>query len=520
VTRRVPRAESALALGSGFLVAMSMPPWGWWPLAFVGIALFEVSLGENPTRRERAARGWLFGAGWMFPALGWMWFLTSPGYVFAAALFAGFHALAALVSPSGPWRVIGRPAAHTLVEATRLFFPAGGVPLATLAIGQASGPLIGLARVGGVVLITWVVFQIGFALAGPSPFVLASAGRRAARAGLHGIVGLAMVAGVVVLSTVAPEGRDLGPTMRVALVQGGGPQGTRATRTSAREVVTRHLDATRTIEPGSADLVVWPENVVDVDGGSFADSADSSRDEVAAEAARLAVPLAVGITEDVAGRPGRFLNAQVVVTPQGEVTSRFDKVRRVPFGEYVPLRGFLESLGLPVDQIPTDAIAGTGPAVLHLPPTADRPNGTRLAVVISWEVFFGDRARDGVGKGGAMLLNPTNGSSYTGTILQSQQVASSRLRAVESGRWVAQVSPTGFSAFVSPGGDVHERTGVSERAVLLRELPLRGGETWYTTQGDWPIEIVVAVALAISLIVPARARRRVMLATAGPPPAP
>jgi apolipoprotein N-acyltransferase len=119
-----------------------------------------------------------------------------------------------------------------------------------------------------------------------------------------------------------------------------------------------------------------------------------------------------------------------------------------------------------------------------------------------------------------MLLNPTNGSSYTGTILQSQQVASSRLRAVESGRWVAQVSPTGFSAFVSPGGDVHERTGVSERAVLLRELPLRGGETWYTTQGDWPIEIVVAVALAISLIVPARARRGSSLATAGPPPAP
>ena len=134
----------------------------------------------------------------------------------------------------------------------------------------------------------------------------------------------------------------------------------------------------------------------------------------------------------------------------------------------------------------------------------------------SWEVFFGDRARDGVDHGGALLLNPTNGSSYTGTILQSQQVASSRLRAVETGRWVAQVSPTGFTAFVSPDGDVHDRTSVSERAVLVRELPLRSGLTWYTNYGDWPIEILAGAVLALSLIIPAPARRR----DAAPPPAP
>ena len=506
MTPRLARAQPALALGGGFLVALSMPPWGWWPLAFVGIALFEVALGENPTRRERAVRGWLFGAGWMFPALGWMWFLTSPGYVFAGVLFAGFHALAATIAPTGTWRVIGRPAAHTLVEATRLFFPAGGVPLATLGIGQASGPLLGVARVGGVVLITWVVFQIGFALTGPSPFVPAMAGRRGARPQLHGAAGLFAVIAVVVISAAAPEGHEAGSTVRVALVQGGGPQGTRASQTRARDVVLRHLAATRTIQPGTAELVVWPENVVDV--VSFAESVELT--EIAAEAARLAVPIAVGITEDVVDRPGRFLNAQVVVTPEGDVTSRFDKVRRVPFGEYVPGRSFFEALGLPVDQIPTDAIAGTGPAVLDL------PDGTRLAVVISWEVFFGDRARDGVDHGGALLLNPTNGSSYTGTILQSQQVASSRLRAVETGRWVAQVSPTGFTAFVSPDGDVHDRTSVSERAVLVRELPLRSGLTWYTNYGDWPIEILVGAVLALSLIIPAPARRR----DAAPPPAP
>ena len=95
------------------------------------------------------------------------------------------------------------------------------------------------------------------------------------------------------------------------------------------------------------------------------------------------------------------------------------------------------------------------------------------------------------------LINPTNGSSYTWTILQSQQIASSRLRALETGRWVVQVSPTGFSAFVSPSGEVTQRTGVSETAVIRADVPVRTGRTWYVALGDRPWIIAVgAVALA------------------------
>jgi apolipoprotein N-acyltransferase len=120
--------------------------------------------------------GFWFGLSWFAIGMGWMWFLTAPGYVFTALLFAGFHATAAAAAPTGRWRVIGRPAAHTLVETVRLGFPFGGVPLATLGISQAAGPLLGLARVGGVVLITWVVFQVGFAL--PSAIIAAGDGVR------------------------------------------------------------------------------------------------------------------------------------------------------------------------------------------------------------------------------------------------------------------------------------------------------------------------------------------------------
>ena len=195
-------------------------------------------------------------------------------------------------------------------------------------------------RLGGVILLTWVVFQIGFALAGPSPFVpqLARNRGRRNRGEWHGAIGLAVAIVVVVIAaTVAPTGTEAAQpsTLRVAIVQGGGPQGTRAINSDSREVIERHLEATRTIRPGSADLVVWPENVIDV--VSLAGSTELA--EVTAEAARIGAPFAVGITEDAPD--DHFINAQVVITADGEVVSRYEKVHRVPFGEYMPLRGLL-----------------------------------------------------------------------------------------------------------------------------------------------------------------------------------
>jgi len=171
----------------------------------------------------------------------------------------------------------------------------------------------------------------------------------------------------------------------------------------------------------------------------------------------------------------------------------------VPFGEFVPLRGLLESLGAPVDRIPRDAQAGETPASLEV-------SGTTAGVVISWEVFFSGRANEGIERDATFIINPTNGSSYTGTILQSQQIASSKLRAIEQDRWLVQVAPTGFSAFVSPDGEVLERTAVSERAVIVREIPLRIGRTPYSRLGDLPF-IVCFVAVLVALLVSARRTR-------------
>jgi apolipoprotein N-acyltransferase len=392
-----------------------------------------------------------------------MWFLVPAGWPVAVALFASAHGAAAFLAARAtrPW--LAAPVLHALAEALRWSVPFGGVPLASLAIATAASPFAPVARLGGPLLLTLIVLAMGFAAAE----VVA---RRSARP-LRAVAAAAILA---VAGLASPNGRDTGTVLRVAAVQGGGPQGTLAIETSPREVVERHLAATRTIgADAGVDVVVWPENVVTV--REFASSRELG--EIAAEAARLDATFLIGVTERSGDRG--FTNAQVVVLPDGTTADRYDKVRRVPFGEYVPLRGALAAIGAPVDRVPRDAVAGAGPAAIDAA-------GTTMAVAISWEVFFPGRANEGVERGGTVVLNPTNGASYTGTILQSQQVASSRLRAIETGRHLVQVAPTGFSAFVEPDGSVRDRTGIGERAVIVRDVPLRTGRTPYSRTGDLP----------------------------------
>jgi apolipoprotein N-acyltransferase len=431
--------------------------------------------------REAWTSGALFGVGWFAPSLAWMWFLTPPGYVVTVALFAAAHGGAsagalALTRRLSHRRAFSLAASHTLVEAVRLSFPFGGIPISTIAIAHADSPVARLAPVGGVLLITYAVLRASL---GP--------GRLAA---------VSLLVASLPVAGLADRTQATGETVRLALVQGGGPQGTRGVDTDFREVFERHLGVSRRVSRDDAvDAVVWPENVINVD--TFEGSREHG--EITAEAARLGVPLVVGVTEDAS--PGRFTNAQVVVQPDGSISGRYDKVRRVPFGEYVPFRSTLAALGAPVHLVPNDAVEGESPALLEFA-------GVGVAVAISWEIFFAERVDEGVDLGGRLILNPTNGSSYTWTILQTQQVASSRLRAREQGRAVVQVSPTGFTAFVDDDGDVSSRTAIGEARLVTGDVEVREGTTLHGALGDAPVVLVLAGWL---LVIGARersARRR------------
>lgn len=455
---------------AGLLVASSMPPWGWWPLGIIGLGLYGSTALQ---RRDKSfSTGLYFAIAWFLPSMAWMWFLTSPGYIIAVLIFSVMHGCAGYVATQLSSTTASHRTAlvicHSLAEVLRLSFPFGGVPLATIAIGQTGGPLLGLAPLMGVIGISVATLYLALT-------------HRRFRA-------ICVVGFLVLLGNTWDNTHSIGRTLNLSIVQGGGEQGTHAIDTNPRDVFDVHMTATKTLQPNSQrDAVIWPENVISITNhGLFLDSPEYS--EIVQQAKRLNVPFVVGITED-AGQ-NQFTNAQVVVEVDGTISGRYDKVRRVPFGEYMPLRSLLKSLGAPTDLVPRDARAGTSRGWLEF---AD----ARASVAISWEIFFGGRVNEGVADGATFIINPTNGSSYTWTILQAQQVAASQLRAREQGRDVVQISPTGFSAFIDSNGTVHNRTSIGEQQVLERSIQLRSGRTLYSRMGNGVYIWCLLIAFAL-----------------------
>jgi apolipoprotein N-acyltransferase len=472
-----------LCVTSGLGLCASMPPFGWWPLA--GLAFLGIDRAiAGQARWSRFRRGWLVAASLYLPGLFWMHSLTLPGYLIAAALYASMLGGALALVPSGPARWPALVGAWTLAELWRWSWPFGGVPLASLAVGQVAGPLASVARVGGALLLVTITVTAGQALCA------AVRGHGRAAAGLAAVVLVALV-----LAGFSPRGHEVG-TFEAALVQGGGQQGTRKEDTGVVVPFEDHVEATGLVHR-PVDLVVWPEDVVDT-AGAFVD--DPWFEEVAELARGLRAPMVVGTVEG--DGPAHYFNAAVLLDADGNAVDRYDKVHRVPFGEYTPLRWLLEPLagGALGDR---DLVIGRGRGELDVPGKVGR-----VAVAISWEVFFPDRVREGVEDGGRVVLNPTNGSSFTGTEVQSQQVASSRLRAIETGRWVLQVAPTGFTAVVDDHGHVLERTGVAERRVIQRRVQLREGTTPYVHLGNAPALVVSGLCLLWARLWQRRTRRR------------
>ncbi len=478
VSVRTP-VKILLGAFAGFLIAFSLPPWGWWPLTFIGIALLDYLAGDE-SATSRFLAGWAGGAVWLAMGELWMFDLTAPGYVAVFIVFGAGYGLVTMLAGPGDRRLICLPAGFVLFEWFRWSWPFGGVPLATLPMTQVDSPLASVLPLGGSLLLVAVTVATG------STLRLVVEARFDMAGVVFGAVAVAVLGGFV-----APTGSVIG-TIDVAVVQGGGPQRTRASVCDNQAVFDRHRDATATIDR-EVDLILWPENVVNPipDGTPL-----GGCDDLFFMAEAIEDTAAIAVEQDTVLVPGWFhaagpdlpeynVNYSTTISPEGETISRYDKVRTVPFGEFVPLRGLIEAFS---SEVPgRDALPGSGPAVLDA-------QVAELGISISWEIFFDSRGRAAIRDGGEILVNPTNGSSFWLSILQSQQIASSRLRAQETGRWVLQAAPTGFSGIIDPGGTVLQRTSIGEQEVLFGTIERREGLTLATRMGAPPMLIIAMVA--------------------------
>ena len=421
-TVRPGRGRVALpALASGLGLALSLPPWGFWVLAFPAAGLLWWRLG-GLRPRTRLWAGWLAGLGCYIPGLAFARSFTLAGALVLIAIESLFVAVACLAVPRGPAvaRALAFPAAMTLAEAVRQTWPFGGLPIGGVFLGQAGGPLLGVAASAAPWVSPWPCTSAGWPAgrspppstgpyatgtrirefdhlretagvvrepAGPVPPTGGPSAWRGAVAGLGtlvaiGVIALGALVGLGVVGAHAPDGGPSVGTVTAAAVQGGGVRGFSKSQVDPAVVLAAAMAATEPLThrpPGSGpQLVLWPEDVVSLDG-----PLDGSAEETTL--ARLAVALhatlVVGVTETLSA--SAFRNEVVAFGPDGTIVSRYEKVHRVPFGEYVPWRSFFSKLGN-LSAVPRDAVPGTGTGLLTTP-------AGPLGAMISYEVFYADR---------------------------------------------------------------------------------------------------------------------------------
>ncbi|MBO0653681.1 apolipoprotein N-acyltransferase [Streptomyces triculaminicus] len=482
--------RAAAAIGAGALPALTFPAPSLWWLGYVALVPWLLLLRSATTARRAALLGWLGGAGfllavhhWLLPSLhvfilvlaGLLGLLWVPWGVLAYRLLGG--------SP-GPGRVAAAllvlPSGWLLAELVRSWEYLGG-PWGLLGAGQWQvAPALRLASVGGVWLVGFLLVAVNVALA-----ALISA-PRARRTALGGVLACGAVVGWVWAWAPVPEPAG---TMRVAIVQPGVIDGPG----SVGRRFDREEELTRTLAGRRVDLVVWGESSVGQDLGSRPDL----RERLAALSRTVGADLLVNVDARRSDRPGIF-KSSVLVGPDGPTGDRYDKMRLVPFGEYIPARsllGWATSVGKAATE---DRRRGDGPVVMRLP---DANGGQRIGPLVCFESAFPDMSRRLARDGAQLLVAQSATSTFQHSWAPYQHASLAALRAAETWRPMVHATLTGVSTVADPHGHlIGERLGPDRSAAAVYDVPLARGTSPYVRTGDWVLYGSLAV-LAVTCAV-------------------
>ena len=489
----VPGVSVGLVAGVALWVAH--PPVGFAPAAFLVapllVAAMRLIAGEgalHPSARVAVSArtaapaliAGLVGYGAMIS-----WLIAPAGVlgwgllVLVQALWLGLWAL--LVAPHlhRPLMPMLAAAAWVGMDTLRGLVPLSGFSWGALAYSQVDVDwFVPLGRVLGASGITFVVVLLSVALVDGLVGMWAGDREDPPRAPLVQAVGSVLAVTLVTVGAPPTDG-----SIDVLAVQGNDiehwvQQDPDPPRTIARNLHRLTLEEVE--RSGPPDLVVWPESAIDRDP---ARPAWSDLGDLATEAAAAAGTLVTGVSLDGPDDPRRDrIVGAWLLGPEGIDTVRdlYIKRRPVPFGEYVPGRRWLEWIPA-LDQVPRDAIAGVVPQSFAL------EQGLEVAVLICFETLFADLARTNILAGGtdaALILAITNDASFQRSAEPEQHLAQSRMRAIETGRWVVHAALSGSSAFVDPEGGVHQATELFTQESIRREVPLAVGRTPFLAVGD------------------------------------
>ena len=485
-----------IALGAGALTPLALAPFAIWPLALLSIALFYLGLREL-TPRQAALRGWCYGVALYLAGSGWI-YVSIHDYGAASPLLAGgltlaFCAAVALFFALPAWlwaRYLRRPqpgVAEALAfaalwlaqEAFRGWFLTG-FPWLYAGYSQLDGPLRGLAPLGGVWLLSFVLALTAALLCN----LLQLRRQHLALAS-----GLSLLLGPWLLAQALNEHawtHAKGEPLRVAAIQGNVEQNLKWDPDALEAQLALYRDMTLASPP--AELIVWPETAVPV-LKEYAEGYLAVMARIASDR-QAALITGVPLRQVNAAGERRFYNA---ITVLGEGQGTYLKQKLVPFGEYVPLQDLLRGL-IAFFDLPMSDFA-RGPAQQPLL----QAKGLRLASYICYEAVYPEFAAE-LARDSDLLLTISNDTWFGRSIGPVQHLQMAQMRALEAGRWMIRATNNGISVLIDPQGRIQSRIPPFEAAILYGEVQAMQGHTPYLRFGSLPLAILAALIVLATLL--------------------
>jgi apolipoprotein N-acyltransferase len=489
-----PWRRSGAAALAGALPVLAFPAPALWWFAYIALVPWILLARSAPTGRRAAYDGWCGGFGflvavhhWLLPSLHVFIFLIAA---LLGLLWAPWGLLVRrfLGGVPSPGRVAAAlpvlPSAWLAVELVRSWQGLGG-PWGMLGSSQWQvGPALRLASVGGVWLLSFLVVAVNVAVA-----VLVSV--RAAR--VPALASLVATAAATSAAWAWAPRPDVDQRVRIAVVQPGVVAG----QDSGDRRFDREERLTRRLAGQHVDLVVWGESSV---GFDLADRPDLAR-RLAALSRTTGADVLVNVDARRSDRPGIY-KSSVLVGPDGPTGDRYDKMRLVPFGEYIPARsllGWATSVGRAAGE---DRHRGTEQTVMNV------GHGLRIGPLICFETAFPDMGRHLAEDGADLLLGQSSTSSFQHSWAPEQHASLAALRAAETGRPMVHATLTGVSAVYGPdGARLGPWLGTDANTARVYDVPLAHGVTPYVRYGDWPVYGALLVLAALGVTEGVRAVR-------------
>ena len=470
---------------AGLLLDLASAPVGWWPLTFVSVTVALVALIGRSIGGALLV-GTVFGAVFYTTHLVWVGEFLGPVPWLALAGLEAVLFGAGAVPIALAYRWTARYPARGLVQLLAVppligvlwtarevvmgAWPYSGFPWARLGMTQVGGPLaeaVSWTSVTGLSLLIVILCAsvVQWIRAGGIRFML----------GLHPAVSVAALLVIAPQFPTAPAGE-----FRVGWVQGNGPTGYFDDKVPG-DVLAAQTAATVPLYGQPMDLLAWPEGGVDADPLSDPAAAEALDRVVRSAGAPLLMNAATTRGDDV-------FNTSLLWTADPTGRQWHDKVNPVPFGEYVPDRWFYELI-VPdlVGLIQREYTPGTNPPIVQV-------GDVRVGLAICFDVIYDAVIWDGARAGAEVFVFQTNNADFRGTDENLQQLAFARMRAIETGRAVVNVSTVGTSQVITPDGTTVDSIGVDTVDASITTVPLRTGLTPAVILGPWLTALIVLAA--------------------------